>query len=71
MVAVPTATPVTSPVVELTVALHYVFDSPDDSIIFDVGHQTYVHKIITGRKDQFDTLRQLNGLSGSVTFEEN
>ena len=51
-------------VVELTVALHYVFDSPNDSIIFDVGHQTYVHKILTGRKDQFDTLRQLNGISG-------
>ncbi len=51
-------------VVELSVALHYVFDSPDDSIIFDVGHQTYVHKLLTGRKDKFDTLRQLNGLSG-------
>ena len=51
-------------VVELTVALHYIFDSPEDKIIFDVGHQTYVHKILTGRKDDFDTLRQLNGLSG-------
>ena len=50
--------------VELTIALHKVFDSPKDKIIFDVGHQSYVHKIITGRKDQFDTLRQLDGLSG-------
>ena len=51
-------------VVELTVALHYIFNSPDDKFIFDVGHQCYVHKILTGRKDDFDTLRQLNGLSG-------
>lgn len=51
-------------VVELTMALHYVFDSPKDKIIFDVGHQCYVHKILTGRKHKFDTLRQLNGLSG-------
>lgn len=51
-------------VVELTLALHKVFDSPKDKIIWDVGHQSYVHKIITGRKDEFTTLRQLNGLSG-------
>ena len=51
-------------VVELTVALHYVFDSPNDKIIFDVGHQCYVHKILTGRKDKFNTLRQMDGLSG-------
>lgn len=51
-------------VVELTVALHYVFDSPNDKIIFDVGHQCYVHKILTGRKDKFNTLRQIDGLSG-------
>ncbi len=51
-------------VVELTVALHYIFNSPDDKIIFDVGHQCYVHKILTGRKDQFYTLRKKNGLSG-------
>ncbi|MDP3388125.1 MAG: 1-deoxy-D-xylulose-5-phosphate synthase [Eubacteriales bacterium] len=51
-------------VVELTIAMHYVFDSPKDKIIFDVGHQSYVHKIITGRKNRFDTLRQLEGLSG-------
>ncbi len=50
--------------VELTIALHKVFDSPKDKIIFDVGHQSYVHKIITGRKNQFDSLRQLDGLSG-------
>lgn len=51
-------------VVELTIALHYIFNSPKDKIIFDVGHQCYVHKILTGRKKQFSTLRQLNGLSG-------
>jgi 1-deoxy-D-xylulose-5-phosphate synthase len=51
-------------VVELTLAMHYVFNSPFDKIIWDVGHQTYVHKIITGRKELFGTLRQYNGLSG-------
>ena len=51
-------------VVELTIALHYVFNSPDDKIIFDVGHQCYVHKILTGRKKDFPTLRKLNGISG-------
>lgn len=51
-------------VVELTIALHKVFDSPKDKIIFDVGHQSYVHKILTGRANEFDTLRQFNGLSG-------
>ncbi|ALG84671.1 1-deoxy-D-xylulose-5-phosphate synthase [Gordonia phthalatica] len=51
-------------VVELTLALHRVFDSPTDPILFDTGHQCYVHKIVTGRKDRFDTLRQENGLSG-------
>ncbi len=51
-------------VVELTLALHSVFQTPHDKIIWDVGHQSYVHKIITGRKDQFGTLRQFNGLSG-------
>ncbi len=50
--------------VELTAAMHYVFDSPKDSIIWDVGHQCYTHKILTGRKDLFPTLRQKNGLSG-------
>ena len=51
-------------VVELTIALHYVFDTPNDKIIWDVGHQTYPHKILTGRKDKIKTLRQGNGLSG-------
>ena len=51
-------------VVELTLALHGVFDSPKDKIIWDVGHQSYVHKILTGRKDRFCSLRQLDGLSG-------
>lgn len=51
-------------VVELTLALHKVFDSPKDKIVWDVGHQSYVHKIVTGRKDKFDTLRQLDGMSG-------
>ncbi|WP_426169098.1 1-deoxy-D-xylulose-5-phosphate synthase [Pseudoduganella sp. R-34] len=50
--------------VELTVALHYVFNTPQDRIVWDVGHQTYSHKILTGRRDQFHTLRQLNGISG-------
>ncbi|WP_420840536.1 1-deoxy-D-xylulose-5-phosphate synthase [Caldicoprobacter algeriensis] len=51
-------------VVELTIALHYVFNSPFDKIIWDVGHQAYVHKILTGRREQFDSLRQFGGLSG-------
>src|ERR1700744_2499132 len=51
-------------VVELTTALHYVFDTPDDKIIWDVGHQAYPHKIITGRRDRMRTLRQGGGLSG-------
>ncbi|MBB1031900.1 1-deoxy-D-xylulose-5-phosphate synthase [Dietzia sp. SLG310A2-38A2] len=51
-------------VVELTVALHRVFDSPRDPIVFDTGHQSYVHKIVTGRRDQFDGLRTRGGLSG-------
>ena len=51
-------------VVELTLALHKLFDSPEDKIIWDVGHQSYVHKILTGRAEDFDTLRQFGGLSG-------
>lgn len=51
-------------VVELTLALHYVFDSPQDKIIFDVGHQSYVHKMLTGRLNDFRTLRQYKGMSG-------
>ena len=51
-------------VVELTVALHRVYDTPEDKIIFDVGHQSYVHKMITGRFSEFSTLRTYGGLSG-------
>ena len=51
-------------VVELTIALHYVFDSQMDKIFFDVGHQAYTHKILTGRAGQFSTLRQYGGISG-------
>ena len=50
--------------VELTVALHHVFNTPDDKIVWDVGHQSYGHKILTGRRDQMATLRQHGGLSG-------
>ncbi|MGH7686894.1 MAG: 1-deoxy-D-xylulose-5-phosphate synthase [Candidatus Dormibacteria bacterium] len=57
-------------VVELTLALHRVFDSPRDAIVFDTGHQAYVHKMITGRLDRFDTLRQLGGLSGYPSRSE-
>ncbi|WP_314585275.1 1-deoxy-D-xylulose-5-phosphate synthase [Paenibacillus terrigena] len=57
-------------VVELTVILHYLFDSPKDKIIFDVGHQAYVHKILTGRREQFDTLRKYKGLCGFVKRSE-
>src|SRR5690606_18412936 len=51
-------------VVELTIALHHVFDTPHDRIIWDVGHQAYPHKILTGRRDRIRTLRQEGGLSG-------
>ena len=51
-------------VVELTIALHYIFDTPKDLLVWDVGHQAYGHKILTGRRDSFDTNRQLGGLSG-------
>ena len=51
-------------VVELTIALHKVFRSPEDKIVWDVGHQAYVHKLLTGRYDRFDTLRTENGISG-------
>jgi len=57
-------------IVELTIALHRVFDSPDDKIVFDVGHQSYVHKMLTGRFKEFSTLRQKNGLSGFPNPEE-
>src|SRR4030043_520600 len=57
-------------VVELTLALHYVFDTPQDRLIWDVGHQTYAHKLITGRRETFSTLRQCGGLSGFPRREE-
>ncbi len=57
-------------VVELTIALHSVFDVPKDKIVWDVGHQTYVHKIITGRKEQLKTLRKLNGIAGFPKSKE-
>jgi len=53
-------------IVEITLALHYVFDSPADKILWDVGHQAYVHKMLTGRRGQFSTLRQYKGLSGFI-----
>ncbi|MCP4400390.1 MAG: 1-deoxy-D-xylulose-5-phosphate synthase, partial [bacterium] len=48
-------------VIELTVALHYIFDTPQDKIVWDVGHQAYTHKILTGRRDQFHSIRQPGG----------
>ncbi len=57
-------------VIELTIALHYVFDTPDDKLVWDVGHQAYAHKILTGRKDKFHTNRRLNGISGFPKIDE-
>ena len=57
-------------VVELTIALHSIFDAPKDKIVWDVGHQSYVHKIITGRKEQLKTLRKLNGIAGFPKTDE-
>ncbi|MFZ5754552.1 MAG: 1-deoxy-D-xylulose-5-phosphate synthase [Bacillota bacterium] len=57
-------------VVELTLALHYVYNSPQDKIVWDVGHQSYVHKILTGRREEFSTLRQYGGISGFPKREE-
>jgi len=57
-------------IVELAMALHFTLDSPTDKIIWDVGHQCYPHKILTGRRDKFDTLRQYNGISGFVKSDE-
>lgn len=57
-------------VIELTVALHYVFNTPHDKLVWDVGHQAYSHKILTGRKDKFHTKRKLNGLSGFPSINE-
>jgi 1-deoxy-D-xylulose-5-phosphate synthase len=57
-------------VVELTLALHYVYNAPDDKIVWDVGHQAYVHKLLTGRYDRFETLRQQGGISGFLKRNE-
>ena len=57
-------------VIELTIALHYVFNTPDDLLVWDVGHQAYGHKILTGRKDSFHTNRQLDGISGFPKIKE-
>lgn len=57
-------------VVELTLALHYTFNTPEDKIVWDVGHQAYAHKLLTGRRDQFHTLRQYKGISGFPKREE-
>lgn len=57
-------------IVELTIAMHYVFDSPHDLFFFDVSHQTYVHKLLTGRSDKFETLRKYGGLSGFASRKE-
>ena len=56
--------------VELTVALHYVYETPWDRVVWDVGHQAYAHKLITGRRDQFETVRQHGGLSGFTRRSE-
>ena len=57
-------------VVELTTALHYVFDTPTDKILWDVGHQGYIHKILTGRKELLKTIRQKGGISGFLKRDE-
>ena len=56
--------------IELTIAMHYVFDTPEDSFVWDVGHQSYTHKILTGRKDRMSTIRQKGGLSGFAKISE-
>ena len=56
--------------VELAIALHYVFDTPKDKIVWDVGHQAYAHKLLTGRRDRFHTLRKLDGISGFTRLSE-
>ena len=56
--------------VELAIAIHYVFNAPEDKIIWDVGHQSYAHKLLTGRREQFHTLRQYNGISGFTRMSE-
>ena len=56
--------------VELAIAIHYVFDTPTDKLIWDVGHQAYAHKLLTGRRDQFHSLRQYKGISGFTRIKE-
>ena len=56
--------------VELAIAIHYVFDTPGDKIIWDVGHQAYAHKLLTGRKELFESLRQHEGISGFTRMRE-
>src|SRR3990172_11908876 len=56
--------------VELTIALHYVFNTPEDRLVWDVGHQTYPHKILTGRRERMGTLRQTDGISGFPRRDE-
>src|SRR5438874_3265645 len=57
-------------VVELTIALHRVFETPTDKFVFDVSHQGYVHKLLTGRRERFDTMRQYEGLNGFLLRSE-
>src|SRR3954463_13032571 len=57
-------------VIELTIALHYAFDTPRDQLVWDVGHQGYPHKLLTGRNDRFETLRQEQGISGFLKRSE-
>src|SRR2546421_4828166 len=57
-------------VVELTIALHYIFNTPDDLLVWDIGHQAYIHKLLTGRRDRFHTIRQFGGLSGYLRRDE-
>src|SRR5438105_15361911 len=57
-------------IVELTLALHYVYNTPRDQLVFDTGHQSYPHKLITGRREQFHTIRQHGGISGFCKREE-
>ena len=57
-------------VVELTIALHSIFNVPEDKIVWDVGHQTYVHKIITGRREELKNIRKLNGIAGFPKTKE-
>ena len=57
-------------VIELTIALHYCFNTPDDKLVWDIGHQAYAHKVLTGRKKNFETIRQYNGISGFLSRTE-